>query len=150
MPERLTNGDVLPDLQRPEARAVMAAFVDLLAGCTKLAGDFERRGHGGLDLRDVLIVLHLMSHMEHGTRQQHLIDTLDIPRRTIRGKLKRLERDGVLARDGQLYYPTSVVGEVVGNRMQSHFREIGRLSDAWAAYCNAIRRVAPIRRLRER
>lgn len=141
--KRLSRHDVGPELRWPEIQPTFVAFLGLMAGRTRFAAELSRRGYGSIDLRDVVIIMHVTAYMDHGTRQQHLIDTLELPRRTIRGKLDRLERVGILVREGARYYPAPIIGEVAAAEMEATMREISRLSDAWVAYRNAIRRDAP-------
>ncbi len=137
---RLDPDTLRPELRSPEMHRVMLAYVELLAGRLKVVEEYRRRGIA-ITVTDSIITLSIFTWAHEGTRPQYLIDTLGMPRRTVRDSLTRLERQGVVVREANgRYYPAQVVAEISNTFWDRHSLDIRRLCDTISDYRNASRR----------
>jgi DNA-binding IclR family transcriptional regulator len=114
---------------------VLVAYVHLLAGRMAVVHEYRKRGAKTITVTDTIVSLAIYTWGEHGTRPQHLIDSLGIPRRTLRDSLRRLHHYGVVYREEDgLYFPSQLMGDVASVFWDRHRRDIHRLCDAMREY----------------
>jgi DNA-binding IclR family transcriptional regulator len=83
---------------------------------------------------DMVLISHIFTFREHGTRPQELVNWLPVPRRTIRDSLDRMEGNGLVHTKGGRYYPTDFVAAFVNDNAPGVMAKIARLCDAFADY----------------
>jgi len=146
MPKRFDPDQLGPEIQSPEFVTLMLAFLDVAEGDVLRAEEFRAQGKASRSLTLVgwTILMHIFVVAvanRRGTRTQNLIETLAVPRRTIRDTLKRMLEDGHLIRDKDgLYHPSQEAGRLAAEQWSGEYRlrQLRRACDAYEAF--ALRR----------
>jgi hypothetical protein len=127
---KLRQADLRPELLRPEMRAILIAYTDVLASRMRIVKEYRARGYQ-VDLLDAVVNLHvLIWSTEGGTRQQTLIDALAAPRTTVRNSFARLEKLDLICRDDGVYFSTEKTADLANALMPITAKPLGRLCDA--------------------
>jgi predicted transcriptional regulator len=116
-------------LRGREARQVLVTYLNLLSSRLRVVALLQRQ-YAGITYVDTIVNLHVFAFRDGGTRQQHLIDSLGIPRRTIRDSLVRLERFDLIVREGALYYPSDTTARLANEMLGEVFANVGLLCDS--------------------
>ena len=132
-----------PAFTRPECRAMMLAYADLLDWRIRAAREYQRFGFNAT-LMDNIVHHHIfLWSATTGTRQQNLVDQLQAPRRTIRDSLNRLEAAEMICRDGRTYYAANRTADFAEAITPEFLAILGRLADAVIACREVSRRKTP-------
>jgi hypothetical protein len=142
MPSRMDPSALKPEYRTPEMRALMIGVLHVLAGRLRVVADLQRDGWP-LTYVDTVVNLQVFAFGHEGTHQQVIIDTLGVPRRTVRDSLKRLEETGLVVREGRLYFPSEVTARFANEMCGEAIAQIGRACDLMNDYREATRRNTP-------
>jgi hypothetical protein len=129
----MREAELCAELRQAETKKVLEALLDLHAATLEVVDEIYRPEHPAAGYVDVTIMLHVFAMRHQGTRQQQLVNSLPLPRRTIRTVCDRLEGMGFLWRDAQrVYRPTTAVAERANVAWPKTIRAVGRLCDAYS------------------
>lgn len=143
MAKRLELGELRPELQMPEVRPFLLAYLDLVSSRVRRVAAYRARGAAAMSLLDLAINQHVLTFeiCSGGTRQQSIVDSLEAPRQTVRDGLMRLEKAGLIVRDrAGFYHPTEVTGAMANAMFVTDVRMVARMCDAFTAYRAALGR----------
>ncbi len=147
MPNRLDVTTLRPELQTQEGGALILAVLAIAEEDVRRVKAYRDNGAKHMTLIGWTIMFHIAAvHIAHGrgTRAQALVESLPIPRRTIRDTLDSLVADGVITQDEPgLYRPTHMVGKMVEQITDLRLRQFRRLHGTFEAFEAASRRIAP-------
>jgi hypothetical protein len=108
--------DLLPEFSTPEYARMLLGMLEIAEEDVKRVVTYEAQSGQTMTLVSWTCLWHVFVvevAEDRGTRAQTLIDTLPVPRRTIRDCLYRLVRDGFLIRNAEgLYHPTRLTCEI--------------------------------------
>jgi hypothetical protein len=143
MSQRLGLAELRSELQVPEIRPFLLAYLALVSGRVSRVAAYRERGVTAMSLLDLILNQHILAFeiVEGGTRQSSIVDSLDAPRRTVRDGLARLEEAGLIVRDREgLYHPSTATGSMVNDMFETDFRLTARMCEAFTAYRAALGR----------
>jgi hypothetical protein len=137
---RQLEPDTLRDeYQVPELRGLLLAFFEMMVGRIRAIEAYRDAGSPTMNFLDLTILVYcFIWAREGGARAQHIINTIDLPRRTVRDSLDKLVAGGNLIRaeDGS-YYPTDFAGSVANGLYHPWMNELRNLCDAYAEFASA-------------
>jgi hypothetical protein len=147
MVRRLDQTQLRAELQLPEARSFMLAYLGLVRGRVRQVAGYRARSATAMSLLDLAINQHVLTYevTTGGTRQQSIVDSIAAPRQTVRDGLSRLENGGLVVRDtAGGYHPTDLAGEIANALYRDDVRAVARLCEALATYRAALGRTVSV------
>lgn len=131
MAERMQRQDLLPEYSTPEFSLLLLGMLEMTEEDVRRVVAYENKSGQTMTLVGWACLWHVFVievAQDRGTRVQTLIETLPVPRRTIRDAMFRLVRDGFLVRDeAGLYHPTRLTAQIKKAIVERRITQVRRI-----------------------
>lgn len=122
----------------PGMREVLLTYLDMMVGRLRAMEEFKARG-APVNFVDLTVIVYcFIWEGEGGARPQEIVDTLELPRRTIRDILDKLVRSGALVRIDGAYFPTEISAAAANAIFPRWNREMKAMCDSYEGFRNAM------------
>jgi predicted transcriptional regulator len=127
------------EYRMPEARSLALAFFEMMLGRIRVIDAFRAAGGPSMTLTDLVVLIYCFIWAEDtGARAQEIINTMNVPRRSVRDSLRKLVDGNVLYRTKSgAYYPTDFAEEMANQLFQPWMNELRNLCDAYNEFEHA-------------
>ena len=138
MAERMRREDLLPEYSTPEFAQVLMGMLEIAEEDVRRVVAYEAQSGQTMTLVSWTCLWHVFVvevAENRGTRAQVLIETLPVPRRTIRDCMFRMVRDGFLVRDEDgMYHPTRLTAEIKKAILEKRIPQVLKIADVYSEY----------------
>jgi hypothetical protein len=134
---RLSPQRLRGEFQVSETRALLLAFFNMQLGRLRVIDAYRDAGVAHMNYTDLVILIYLFIWPGDGALAAEVVNTLELPRRTVRDSLDKLEKSGAVVRQHKRYFPTNMSADVANGLYDGWMAELRGLCDAYEAFKKA-------------